>query len=815
MFKERGGYEVESTLRGSDMVGWEYEGPFDDLEAQSIPGGFPISKEELEKKNVTGVSCHRVIDGGKDNMGSDVVVAGEGTGIVHIAPGCGDIDHKLGMKLDLVDIAPLDEQSCYLGAFGWLEGKSATDQETTTAILDDLKKKGLLIHVEEYPHVYPHCWRSGDELVFRIVDEWYIKMDWRDRIKKVVDDIRWIPDWGQEREHEWLDNMGDWMISKKRFWGLALPVWTFEDGSFHVVGSREELEELAVEGWDEFDGHSPHRPWIDRVKIRHPETGLVGTRIPDVGNPWLDAGIVPYSTIRYNSDREYWQQWFPADFVTECFPGQFRNWFYSLLALSTALEDRAPFKTLLGHALVRDENGKEMHKSSGNAIEFNRAAEEIGADVMRWMYSGQNPTANLNFGFGPAGDVRRKLLTLWNTYAFFVTYARVDSFDPAGDPVPVEERSSFDRWILAALQELVAIAHDSYSNYAVQTLVKKTERFVDQMSNWYLRRSRERFWKEGKDRDKTAAFHTLHEVLVTLSKVLAPVLPFVTDAIYRNLVVNVNEDAAPSIHLTEFPRVNERLVDRDLLARMQTVVQIVELGRIIRKEHKLRVRQPLSRISVALKSETEREWLGEFEDQILDELNIKELTAIEDPGELVTYKVKPNFRALGPRFGKRVPQIGKVLGSMNGAELAELCRAGKNVGLDLDGDSVELEPEDIDIQMDAAEGLAVAEEGGYLVALSTELTLDLLREGMVRDISRSLNEMRRKAAYNVADRIVVKWSSEDAEVQTAMAEFEDFIKREALAVEIQKVAKPSGDQMMRLDLESAAVIDLSVEKSDG
>ena len=814
VFKERGGYEIEGTIRGADMVGWEYEGPFDDLEAQSIPGGFPIPKDDLEEAGVTGVSCHRVIDGGKDNMGADIVVAGEGTGIVHIAPGCGDIDHKLGMKFDLVNLAPLDEQSCYLPPFGWLSGKSATDQETTTQILDNLKEKDLLVHVEQYPHVYPHCWRSGDELVFRIVDEWYIKMDWRDRIKKIVDDIRWIPDWGQEREHEWLDNMGDWMISKKRFWGLALPIWTFEDGTFFVVGSREELQELAVAGWAEFDSHSPPRPWLANVKIRPPASGLIGTRVPDGGNPWLDAGIVPYSTMRYNSDRDYWKQWFPADFVTECFPGQFRNWFYSLLALSTALEDRAPFKTLLGHALVRDENGKEMHKSAGNSIEFNEAAEKIGADVMRWMYSGQNPTANLNFGFGPAGEVRRKLMTLWNTYAFFVTYASVDNFDPREDAVPVAERSSFDRWILASLQELIEVAHDAYSNYATQKLVKDAERFIDQMSNWYLRRSRERFWKEGKDQDKLAAFHTLHEVLVTLSKVLAPVLPFVTESLYQNLVVSIDADAPPSIHLEEFPKVDESLADRDLIERMRMVVQIVELGRVIRKEHKLRVRQPLSRLSVALKSEKESAGLDEFEDQILDELNIKEIAALDNPAELVTYRVKPNFRLLGPRFGKRVPEIGKTLNTMDAAELARQCRSGDPVSVTLGDETAELQPEEIDVQMDAAEGLAVADEGGYLVALSTELTPELLREGMARDISRSLNDMRRKADYNVADRIVVEWSSDAEEAQTAMRDFEEFIKREALAIEIRRVDKPSGDQTMRLELEGGLIIHLAVRRSE-
>jgi len=340
IFKERGGYEILGTVKGSDMVGWTYDGPYDKFEAQSEPGGFPIVNEKLKEDSSSGKSQHQVVDPGKDNMGSDIVVAGEGTGIVHMAPGCGDIDNKIGKKLGLVNIAPLDSESKFIDKFGWLTGKSATDKETTQAIIDDLKERDYLVYVEEYPHVYPHCWRSGDELVFRLVDEWYINMDWRNKIKKVVDDINWIPEWGGEREHEWLDNMGDWMISKKRFWGLALPIWTFEDDSYYVVGSKEELKSLAVEGWDEFEGNSPHRPWIDKVKIKHPETGLIGTRVLDVGNPWLDAGIVPFSTLGYNDNKEYWNEWFPGDFVTESFPGQFRNWFYSLLAMSALLEEK-------------------------------------------------------------------------------------------------------------------------------------------------------------------------------------------------------------------------------------------------------------------------------------------------------------------------------------------------------------------------------------------------------------------------------------------------------------------------------------------
>ena len=356
------------------MVGWAYDGPFDDLPAQGQAGGYPEAIAEVAVKQgwtpaVSARDVHRVV-AWKD------VGETEGTGIVHIAPGCGKEDFLLGKEQGLPPVAPLDDCGVFLAGFGPLTGRSAVDHATTDWILQNLQERGLAFAVEEYPHTYPHCWRCKTELLFRLVDEWFIAMKWRDEIMKVCHDIRWIPEDGLKRELNWLENMGDWMISKKRFWGLALPIWVDEETrEFEVIGSREELKARAVEGWDRFEGHTPHRPWIDLVKIRSKKTGNLMSRIPDVGNPWLDAGIVPFSTMGYNRDREYWQKWFPADFITESFPGQFRNWFYALLAMSTMMEDKAPFKVLLGHALVRDQYGKPMHKSDGNAIEFNGAAD--------------------------------------------------------------------------------------------------------------------------------------------------------------------------------------------------------------------------------------------------------------------------------------------------------------------------------------------------------------------------------------------------------------------------------------------------------
>ena len=677
IFKEKGGYEILGTLRGSEMVGWKYDGPYDDFEAQKEYGGFPYKNDKLKKNNINAISQHQVIDPGKDNMGNDIVVAGEGTGIVHMAPGCGDIDHKIGKKLSLINIAPLNDESKFIEKFGWLSGKVATEINTTDEIINDLKKRNLLVYAEKYPHVYPHCWRSGDELVFRLVDEWYINMDWRKKIQNIVDDIKWIPNWGRDREHEWLKNMGDWMISKKRFWGLALPIWVFEDGSFFVVGSKEELEQLAVEGFEDFKNQSPHRPWIDKVKIKHPKTGLIGTRVKDVGNPWLDAGIVPFSTLQYNTNREYWEKWFPGDFVVECFPGQFRNWFYSLLAMSAEMEGKAPFKTLLGHALVKDENGREMHKSWGNAIWFDDAAEKMGVDVMRWMYSIQNVEQNLLFGYGPADEVRKKLITLWNVYSFYATYASVDGFDPTKNPINWDILSILDKWIISKTHLLIKEASQSLDTYRVDIFMKNFEFYLEDLSNWYIRRNRRRFWKSEDDEDKKSAYATLYHVLKNVIKIIAPVLPFVSETIYQNLVRNSDGNSLESVHLCEYPVSNKDYIDKDLIKNVDALKKTVELGRSARNSSEIRIRQPLSKALFAVEDDQIAKFILENKDIVLDELNVKSITRITEASDLIEYKIKPNLRTLGQKYGSGLSKIKELLNESNVDLLVRDIKSGK------------------------------------------------------------------------------------------------------------------------------------------
>jgi len=783
IFKEKGGYEKIGIVKGKEMVGWEYCGPFDDFEAQSEMGGYPILDEELKKKNINAISQHKVIDPGKDAIGNDIVVSGEGTGIVHMAPGCGDIDHKIGKKYSLVNIAPLDDESKFINKFGWLSGKRATDKETTDAIINDLKRRKFLIYAEQYPHVYPHCWRSGDELVFRLVDEWYINMDWRDKIKTIVDDIKWIPEWGRDREHEWLDNMGDWMISKKRFWGLALPIWTFEDGTFFVVGSKEELKDLAVEGWDDFDCNSPHRPWIDKVKIKHPKTGLIGSRIKDVGNPWLDAGIVPFSTLKYNSDRNYWDQWFPGDFVTECFPGQFRNWFYSLLAMSAEMEERAPFKTLLGHALVKDETGQDMHKSWGNAIWFDDAAEKMGVDVMRWMYSLQNIEQNLLFGYGPADDVRKKLITLWNVYSFYATYAAVDGFNPIDYPLKKEALTILDKWIIAKTHLLLDTAHDSFSKFRIDEFMKYFDIFLEDLSNWYIRRNRRRFWKSEDDQDKSYAYATLYHVLNNLIRAIAPILPFVSETIYQNLIKNSEDHALESVHLCDYPKSVKSWIDENLIKNVDALRKCVELGRSARNQSKIKIRQPLSKVLYAVEDNKIADFINKNSDIIIDELNVKSIERISDSDKLITYKIKPNLRSLGSKYGSKLTEIRKLLDLRDQNKMVKELQ--NNGSIFLSNNKYELNRDDVFIETEAAEGFSATSGNGITVGLFIELTKELLLEGMVRDIVRSVQSMRKKAGFEVEDRIKVSWDF-DGEILEALGKFEDYFKTETLTNDIVK-----------------------------
>jgi isoleucyl-tRNA synthetase len=800
-FKSKGGYEIVGEIRGAEMIGWQYDGPFDELPAQQNVGGYPAetARIALQQKWTAGKTArdvHRVI-AWKD------VGETEGTGIVHIAPGCGKEDFLLGKEEGLPPVAPLDEYGVFQLGFGELTGKAAVDHATTDWILDNLQQKGVLVAVEKYPHSYPHCWRCKSELLFRLVDEWFINMSWRDEIKRVVEQVTFLPESinGKARELDWLSNMGDWMISKKRFWGLALPIWVDEQtGDFEIIGSRTELKERAVEGWDKFEGHTPHRPWIDLVKIRNPKTGNLMSRIPDVGNPWLDAGIVPFSTMYYNRDRDEWAKWFPADFITESFPGQFRNWFYAILAMSTMMENRPPMKVLLGHGLVRDQWDRPMHKSAGNAIPFEGAADEgysltdpkgkterhppMGADVIRWMFARHNPAHNLDFGPLPAEELRAKfVLKLWNVYGFFCNYARLDGFEPSAPPLPMTDRQDIDRWILSDLQHLIRTARESFESYNLMAFCLEAERFVDdKLSNWYVRRSRRRFWKSEQGGDKQAAYQTLYMALLTLAKLFAPIMPFLTETMYQNLRT---ADMPESIHLCGFPTVDEGLIDAELSDEMNCLLSLVSLGLAARNSVKIKVRQPLAELKVQAGSGSkERAAIERFGDQIREELNVKAVS-LHDPGRapLLTPEMKPNMKTLGPKFGARLKEVIAAIAAADASALASKVHGGSSVELPCGGEAILLESADVLVSVKAPEGWIGMIDGDTQIALDTRITEALSLEGTARDLVRHVQEQRKEAGLQMEDRIVLYLGTESEKLRQAITAHRDYIAAETLTVE--------------------------------
>ena len=646
------------TVKGSKLIGLRYKGAFDD-----VLGVKKVSRND---------KFHIVIP--TDDLIMPITTEG-GTGLVHIAVSAGTEDFKLGKKLGLPIIPVIADDASYLDTMGFLSGLNA--KNSPGIILDylkglDEKGKHFFLKVENYSHRYPACWRCKTELVWKVTDEWYVAMDqpsrktsagkfstnmteWkeeeekpqipdtrtlRDRMKTVAGKINWIPGFGLDREMDWLSNMHDWLISKKnRYWGLALPIWECKKcGNFEVIGSKKELKERAVSGWKEFNGKTPHKPQIDGVKIKCSKCSAVTCRVEPVGNPWLDAGIVPFSTISdknnacnfeptktkpsYLVDRKSWEKWFPVDFITESFPGQFKNWFYALIAMSTVMEDSAPIKTVLGFETLFGENGEPMHKSSGNMIEFGEAADTIGVDVMRWMYLRQNPVDSLLFGYNLGDKIRRKFhLKLWNVYNFFVTYANLDGWKPSGaknEKRKAKSTNILDQWILARLDQLINSVTVNLEKYDASGATAEIEGFVDDLSLWYVRRSRGRVGPAAEsEKDKNCFYSTTHHVLCTLSKLLAPFIPFLSEAMYRNLT------GEESVHLSNWPISKSKDLDKKLVYEMQRVREVVERVHSERKERGIAVRQPLASLVVFYPID---EKLWDWGKELLsNELNIKKV----------------------------------------------------------------------------------------------------------------------------------------------------------------------------------------------
>ena len=748
------GGEYERIARGEELVGLEYSGPFDDLAAQ----------EDV---------VHRVIPW-------DEVALDEGTGIVHIAPGAGAEDFELSRTLGLPVIAPINEDGRFYPGFGALEGLSTGESEEP--VVAALRDRGLLVEGGRITHRYPICWRCRTPLVFRVVDDWFIGVDAvRPELLARNDEVEWTPPQYKKRMDDWLRNMGDWNISRKRYFGLPLPFYPCGCGTLNVIGSRAELEERAVTGLEQLQ--ELHRPWIDEVPIRCESCGVEVRRIPEVGDAWLDAGIVPLSTLGWESpryiehgyatgaaegmtgadlpDHAYWEKWFPADWISEM-REQIRLWFYSQFFMSVTMVGRSPYRRVLTYEKLLDETGREMHRSWGNSIDANEAFDRMGADVMRWLFCEAPPAQNLKFGYGPAGEVKRRLLTLWNSASFFVTYANIEEFrptyadlehsPPAGQPL--------DAWLVARTQRLVVEATDAYERYWTPAVTRAFDAFVDDLSNWYIRRSRRRFY--GYDE---AAFRTLWYALAQGLRVVAPLMPFLADELWRNLVAGACEGAPDSVHLAGWPDVVEP--DRELLAEIDEVRRVVELGRQARAQAGLKHRQPLRKAIVHGASSAIRD----HADEIGDELRVKELAGSSSGGTRV--KLKPNLPVVGPRLGPKLPALRRAL------EEGRWEREGDQIRVEgelLGPDEVlsEREPEN--------EGWAFASDGDLSVEIDPALDDELVLEGRVLDLIHRVNTLRRERDLELTDRIRVTFPKTDADL---LADHTGWIERETLAVAIE------------------------------
>ena len=643
------------------------------------------------------------------------------------------------------------------------------------------------------------CWRCGTELIYRLVDEWFIRCE---EIRQPMIDaargVEWTPPQYGKRMEDWLVNMGDWCISRKRYWGLPLPFYFCDDGHMTVIESKEDLLARALRGTEGLD--ELHRPWIDDVVIACGECGGEAHRLPEVGDCWLDAGIVPFSTTGWHNDtfieggyaagagvgvtiadlpdHAFWERWYPADWVSEM-REQIRLWFYSMLFMGVVLDGRAPYRRVLTYEKVNDENGRPMHKSWGNAIWFADAIEDIGADVMRWMYAGQPPAQNLNFGYGPAGEVKSRLLRLWNTYSFFVLYANIEDFTPSYEllergPDPAAARP-LDRWLVARTQWLVGECRGALDTWDSPRLVRAFETFLDDLSNWYVRLSRSRFWRSDDPDDARAAFEALWYALVQALRCVSPVMPFLTDEMWQNLVRGVSADAPAGIHLAGYPEVRPELSDDGLLASMQSVRVVVELGRRGRDDARIRARQPLREVIVATDDPVRRDHIAQHVELIAAELGVKQVRLTTSAEEFAQVEVMPLLKLLGPKYGR---ELAVIRGLLREGEF-EIRDGRVHVG-----DWV-LEPGEFELRARAREGFAVADGEGFAVALDTEITPELRLEGVVRDVIRRIQVMRQDAGFEVTDRIRVTYPRSDGDVTRAFEEHGEWIAAETLAVSVE------------------------------
>ena len=753
-----GTYDVLETYKGTDLEYKEYEAL------------YPVDT----KKKAYYVVC------------DSYVTMTDGTGVVHIAPAFGEDDSKVGRKYDLPFLQMVDENGMMTKETKWaghscikrvdLEGENGVSPE----VIKDLKERGLLFSAPNFEHSYPHCWRCDTPLIYYARESWFIKMTAvKDDLIRNNNTVNWIPESiGKGRFGNWLENIQDWGISRNRYWGTPLNVWECECGCQHAIGSIAELKSMSDNCPDDIE---LHRPFIDAVTIKCPECGKEMHRVPEVIDCWFDSGSMPFAQHHYPFENEkLFKEQYPADFISEAVD-QTRGWFYSLMAISTLLFNQSPFRNVIVLGHVQDENGQKMSKSKGNAVDPMEALREYGADAIRWyFYSNSAPWLPNRFHKKAVLEGRSKFMgTLYNTYAFYVLYAEIDQFDPMKYTLDYGKLSVMDKWLLSKLNSTVKAVDANLAAYKIPETAKVLQEFVDDMSNWYVRRSRERFWAKGMEQDKINAYMTLYTALVTICKAAAPMIPFMTEEIYRNIVVNVDKNAPESIHFCDFPEVNEEWIDTKLEEDMDHVLQIVVQGRACRNTANIKNRQPIGKMYVKAAFE-----LSDFyKDIIADELNVKEVVFTDDVSAFTSYSFKPQLRTVGPKYGKKLNAIRQYLGSVDGnAAMNELKTTGK-LTFDADGDQVELLEEDLLIDAAQMPGYVSDTEYETTVVLDTNLTPELVEEGFVREIISKIQTMRKEAGFEVMDHIRVYFAQND-KIKTLVDSNNAEIKDEVLANEI-------------------------------
>jgi len=756
--KEEGekAYEVLETYKGTDLEYKAYEPLF-------ACAGEAAAKQ---KKKAHFVTC--------DNY----VTMSDGTGIVHIAPAFGEDDSRIGRNYELPFVQFVDGQgnltkeTPYAGVFV---------KKADPMVLTDLDKEGKLFDAPKFEHDYPHCWRCDTPLIYYARESWFIKMTAvKDDLIRNNNTINWIPESiGKGRFGDWLENVQDWGISRNRYWGTPLNIWQCECGHMHSIGSRQELFEMS--GDERAKTVELHRPYIDEITLKCPECGGEMHRVPEVIDCWFDSGAMPFAQHHYPfENKELFEQQFPANFISEAVD-QTRGWFYSLLAESTLLFNKAPYKNVIVLGHVQDENGQKMSKSKGNAVDPFDALNKYGADAIRWyFYINSAPWLPNRFHGKAVVEGQRKFMsTLWNTYAFFVLYADIDNFDPTKYELNYDQLPVMDKWLLSRLNTTVQAVDNDLANYKIPEAARALQEFVDEMSNWYVRRSRERFWAKGMEQDKINAYMTLYTALVTIAKTAAPMIPFMTEDIYQNLVRSVDKDAPESIHLCDFPTVNEAWIDKDLEADMKELLEIVVLGRACRNTANIKNRQPIGTMYV----KAEKKMSEFYTDIIADELNVKEVKFADDVESFISYSFKPQLRTVGPKYGKLLGGIRQALTDINGTAAMNELRTNGVLKLDINGNNVELTEEDLLIETAQTEGYVSESDGETSVVLDTNLTPELIEEGFVREIISKIQTMRKEAGFEVMDKIVVYAHGND-KIQDVMKAHEDDIKSEVLADEM-------------------------------